>query len=323
LTYLIGLDGGGTKTAGMLCDGGGRVLARRVTDGSAIVGLPPPEVCDALSGTLDRLCADAGVPRSAVDHVALGLSGVDFDDEIPAQHRSLQAGLGLDPDTLTLVNDGVSALWGVSTDARLALIQHGTGVTSAYRHALGKETVFDSLDVAAVYDVRRHAFAETARMIDGRAERTGLADRMLAHCGVTADAFAEWAFRRPLDARRVRATCAQVVFDAWSDGDSAAGTLVGRAARDYVITARTIGDRLGRGSFAVGFGGGVILQGGARFIQTLGEVLAELCPRARLTDVALPPEAGALILAVHRTGGDVPATFEFLKCQLSPHEVLA
>ncbi|WP_172448491.1 BadF/BadG/BcrA/BcrD ATPase family protein [Caulobacter mirabilis] len=303
---VIGLDSGGAKTAGALCDERGRVLAQARDVGAAIVGLPTPHFYAVAEAALAGLCRDAGVALDRVDRVAIGLSGVDYPDEQAEQHRLVAERLGLG-GRLDLVNDGLVALWGVSDTTKTALMQHGSGITTAYRTAPGQETIYDSLDIAQVYDLRRAAFAQTARMIDGRARVTGLRDRVLAHCGVTADRFAEWAFRDPA-ARARRFAVAGVVFDAWREGDPAARVMVERAAADYVLSMRAMGDRID-GSFDAAFGGGVITRGGRAFQDLIGDLMAWEVPAARMVDIRLPPELGAVVLAGHGCGLDARTLF--------------
>ena len=298
---LIGLDSGGAKTAALLCDETGRVLARVRDIGAAIVGLPDLRFYKVVGRVLARLCEQAKIALSDVERVAMGLSGVDYPDEQAEQRRLIAARFGLE-GRLELVNDGLVALWGVSRAEALALFQHGSGVTTAYRTGYGGETIFDSLDVAEVFDVRRAAFAQTARMIDGRAEATELKDRVLAHCAVPAERFAEWAFRDEA-ARERRSAVAPVVFAAWQAGDPAATEMIARAADDYVLTMRVMGERIGA-RFEAAFGGGVIAQGGTAFQLRLGELLSRRVPDARLIPVALPPEHGAAVFAAFRAGLD-------------------
>ncbi|WP_312165591.1 BadF/BadG/BcrA/BcrD ATPase family protein [Phenylobacterium sp.] len=304
---LIGLDSGGAKTAAALCDGEGRVLARARDRGAAIVGLPDARFFEVVGGVLGRLGAEAGVDLARVERVAIGLSGVDYPDEQARQHAQIAQRLGLE-ERLDLVNDGLVALWGVSPTRRAALVQHGSGITTAYRDDYGREAIYDSLDVAEVYDIRRAAFARTARMIDGRAEPTSLRERVLAHCGVAAEDFAEWAFRHPKVAAARRLAVAGVVFAARSDGDAAAAEMIQAAAADYVLAVRAMSARL-EGPFEAAFGGGVIAQGGAAFQAVIGERLAREVPQARLTPVALPPEFGAALLAAHGCGLDPERLF--------------
>lgn len=296
---VIGLDSGGAKTAGVLCHADGRVLSRVRGVGAAIVGLPDQRFYDVVTPMIARLCADAGVGLEAVAHVAIGLSGVDYPDEQVEQHMAIAQRLGLG-ERLTLVNDGVVALWGASPAKRAALVQHGTGITTARREAYGAETIFDSVDVAEVFDLRRAAIAVTARMIDGRAPPTGLRGRVLAHCGVEAKDFGTWFFREPA-AKARRAAIAPVVFQAWRDGDIAATQIVERAAADYVLAAQAMTAGMESG-FEVAFGGGVIDQGGTALQGLLKDRLAMACPGAVQVPVALPPEDGAAILAVFQMG---------------------
>lgn len=311
---LIGLDSGGAKTAGVLCDESGRILARVRDIGAAIVGLPDLRFYKVVGRVLARLCEQARVSLADVERVAMGLSGVDYPDEQAEQHRLIAARFGLE-GRLELVNDGLVALWGVSRAEAVALFQHGSGVTTAYRAAPGGETIYDSLDVAEVYDLRRAAFAQTARMIDGRAEPTELKDRVLAHCATPAERFAEWAFRDEAAIER-RMAVAPVVFAAWQAGDPAAAQIVGRAADDYVLTMRVMGERIGA-PFEAAFGGGVVAQGGTAFQLRLGEMLAQQAPGARLIPVALTPDLGAAVFAAFQAGLD-PQPFFAKLAELEP-----
>ena len=102
--FVIGLDGGRSKTAGLLCDDAGRVLARARGAGSAVLGQPSAEACQALAGLVGDLCAQGSVRLEAVDAVGIGLSGVDFADEFAGQHAALAAALGVSPPALTLTD---------------------------------------------------------------------------------------------------------------------------------------------------------------------------------------------------------------------------
>jgi N-acetylglucosamine kinase-like BadF-type ATPase len=305
---LIGLDSGGAKTAAVLCDEAGAVLTRARDRGAAIIGAPNARFFDVVGRVLERLCSEAGVALADVERVAIGLSGVDYPDEQAEQHALIAARFELQ-GRLQLVNDGHVALWGVSPSRRVALMQHGSGITTAYRRDYGGEAIFDSLDIAEAYDIRRAAFALTARMIDGRAAPTTLMDRVLAHCGVSGAGFAEWAFRHPRAARTKRFNIAPVVFQAWADGDAAALEMIDAAAADYVLAMAAMGRRIGPEPFEAAFGGGVIAQGGAAFQALIGERLARDVPNATLAPIALPPEHGAVLLAAHAGGFDPERMF--------------
>ena len=306
---FIGLDSGGAKTAGVLCDADGRVLARARDVGAAIIGMPDHHFYDVVGSMIADLCSQAGVALADIDHLTIGLSGVDYPDEQVQQHGLITERLGLGK-RLTLVNDGVVALWGASPAQRLALVQHGSGITSACRDTYGDEVIYDSVDVAEVFDLRRAAIALTARMIDGRAPTTGLRDQVLAHCGVDAADFAPWFFREPA-AKALRASVAPVVFSAWRAGDVVATDIVEHAAADYILTAQAMTAGMA-GDVEIAFGGGVINQGGPALQELLGARLAAACPGAVQIPVALAPEDGAVVLAGFQMGLPPRPLFETL-----------
>lgn len=301
-SFVIGIDGGASKTAALIASSDGSTVYRRRAPGSAIVGRPHPHAISVLAAVLRELTESAGVPLSAVGRIVLGLSGIDYPDEQPAQARDLCEGLGLPPDRLILVNDSVVALAGATQAERSTIVQHGTEVTLAYRSGPGRERVFDSLGVADCFDIRHKAVPLVARMIDGRTPSTALRDAVLAHCGVAPDGFAAWVLR-DRSASACILTLAPVVFGCWQAGDKAAALLVRSAVDDYVAATAAMARRMDApGRFTACFGGGTLAVGGRALIEAIAQRLAEPCPEAQVATPVHSPEAGAALLALHGLG---------------------
>ncbi|MBX3479748.1 MAG: hypothetical protein KF842_05065 [Caulobacter sp.] len=300
---MIGIDAGATKTAAVAETLDGRLLDRLRTGPSAIVGLPDARALSVLRDIVDRLAPR----REALAHITIGLSGVDFAEEQPEQHRRVAEGIGVPGDRLLLVNDSLVALAGAAKSDRTTLVQHGTEVTMAWRPRVGDESVFDSVGIADCFDLRLRTVPLVARMLDGRARVTSLKDRVLAHCGVDARSFPRWVIRDP-GARERILQLAPVVFEAWQFGDAAAAQLVESAVEDYVTATVAMADRLGPGAFDACFGGGTIGQGGKKLLSLIAERLSHRRPDASLALPARPPEEGALILA--RRAADVAAVVQ-------------
>lgn len=289
---VIGIDAGATKTAAVAETLEGRGMDRIRTGPSAIVGMPDARALAVLRDIVDQLAPQ----REDLAHVAIGLSGVDFPEEHPEQHRRVAEAIGVPRDRLLLVNDSLVALAGAATTDRATLVQHGTEVTMAWRARVGEESVFDSVGIADCFDLRLKTVPLVARMLDGRTPATPLKDQVLAHCGVDAKAFARWVIRDP-GAKDQILKIGPVVFAAWRDGDTAAVQLVDAAVDDYVTATVAMADRLGPGAFQACFGGGTIDQGGAALLATIGERLSRRRSDATLASPARSPEDGALILA--------------------------
>lgn len=297
--FFLGIDGGASKTAGAMLSGTGRLLATFRTGGSAIVGKPSIEACAVLAEVVVGLCRAAGCSRDRVSYCAIGLNGVDFADTQPMQHAEIARAIGLPPDRMTLVNDGIVALWAATPTPAATLLQHGSGFTGAYRRQHGEEVLFDHLHVGDTYDLRRGLVAAVARMIDGRQDPTPLKDCTLARFAIADEAaYCEAVYRGTIQRDRLKNT-APLVFEAWLAGDPAAAQLVQRAVDDYALAARAMVALIGSDDADVVFGGGVILRGPGQFWDLLADKVRSHCPKARTKRPDLPPEIGAAIMAAY------------------------
>jgi N-acetylglucosamine kinase-like BadF-type ATPase len=296
---FLGIDGGASKTAGAMLSANGRLVATVRTGGSAIVGKPSIEACAVLAEVVAKLCSAAGCNRGRVGYCAIGLNGVDFADTQPMQHAEIARAIGLPPECMTLVNDGIVALWAATPTPAAALLQHGSGFTGAYRRRHGAEVLFDHLHVGDTYDLRRGLVAAVARMIDGRQEPTPLKERTLAQFAIADEAaYCEAVYRGTIQRERLKNT-APLVFEAWLAGDPEAAELVRRAVEDYALAAKAMVARIGCDDPDVVFGGGVILRGPDQFWALLAEKVRSHCPNARTKRPDLPPEIGAAIMAAY------------------------
>lgn len=318
MTYYLGIDGGASKTRGVLITDSGRVLARAAAGGSSIIGLPHAVALATLSEIVQSLCEQAAIAVSTVAGCGLGLNGIDFADEIPGQHAALAAGLGIAPERLTLVNDGIVALWGASSAPAAAILQHGSAFTGGYRARHGQEQLFDHLGVGETFDLRGGLRMLVARMLDGRAAPTPLLDAALAHYGVTADDYAEALFRQCIPHERLRNT-PPLIFAAWEDGDSAAEWLVERALDDYALVAKALIAHTGSDAAEIAFGGGVITQAPPRFWNDLAERVRARFPGVTVKSPDLPPEHGAAIMAAFAAGVEPVALFQSLRKKEKEH----
>jgi len=163
---FVGIDGGASKTAGILCDADGVVLARSQLPGCIIGPNCSCETGAVLSQVLDELCSLSGIAKDRIARCGMGLNGVDFSEHLEAQLEDVARHTGLSRDVIVLVNDGIAALWGSTAAASAAVFQHGSGITSAYRRRHGEEVLFDYLNAGHHFDLRSQLIHLVARMID-------------------------------------------------------------------------------------------------------------------------------------------------------------
>lgn len=182
---FIGIDAGGSKTAGILVDRTGVVRAGLTTGPCALVGPPDAAQRELLARLLADLRAQAAVADPArIEACCLGMNGIDFADEFAAQLQGVVEAIGLPPARIRLVNDGIIALASGTRMERALLLQHGTGITNAYCARIGAERSYDLLGVGRFADLRCDLLTLTQRMIDGRHPPTPLCARCLAFLGL-------------------------------------------------------------------------------------------------------------------------------------------
>jgi len=312
---LLGIDGGASKTTGVLIDPEGRVLARARLGGSAVVGKPNPRCCAVLASLMDALCTDSGITHGQVWHCGLGLNGVDFEDEFAEQHADISQALGLPPERITLVNDGIVALWAATAAPAATMLQHGSGFTAAYRSRIGAEQCFDHLGVTRVFDMREGLMVLLARMITGQMEATPLKEKALAFLGIAEDRYAEAVFRHTVP-RELRMGSLPLIYSSWVGGDAAAATLVEAAIADYAQATRAMVRKTGADSPEAIFGGGVINCAPPVFWHSLTERLQETHPGIAAKRPEMEPEFGAAVMAGHRVGVEPEALFGKVRASL-------
>ena len=313
---LLGFDGGGTKTTGVLVADDGRVLARARAGRSAIVGSPHPEAAALLRRVCQELCVPAGVTTAAIAAAGVGLSGIDFADEHTAQVTGVAAALELPTARLRLVNDAIPSLWGATAAPAAAIIQHGTAFTAAWRARPGGETLFDHLDTGRQFDLRAQLPVAVSRMLDGRLPPTPLLDAALAHYGVTdRTSFSELLYRGRLPADRL-VTSIPVITAAWAAGDPVATELVTRAAEDYACTAAALLAKVGTRTADLALGGGLFRVAGTAFRDLVAARVRAACPGANVVSPRLPPECGAVLMAAVHAGWPAAPLWTALAAQV-------
>ena len=306
---FLGVDGGGSKTDVVVVAADGRRVAEVTGPGTTLHEPVTDETLDRLAGLIAQACQQAGVRPEQVAAAGLGISGVDFADELDAQRALLFPRIGLPAERATLVNDGVVALWGGSPEPRAVVLQVGSAFTAAYRAAYGEETPFDHHNLGQVVELRRDLLVFTARSLDGREPDSALPGLVLAHFGVTEpDVFRKLLVRRTFDwqlARRV----VDVLQPALDQGDAVAASLVTRAAESYAADICCMIDAAGGGTVDVVLGGGMLRHAPAVLREGIAIRVTAAHPAATVHEAELSPALGGALLAAFHAGQDPAALF--------------
>lgn len=313
---VAGVDGGGTKTDAVVCDGDGHVLgyARAGTGNWEIVGLEA--AIAAVTGALDGALAAAGLRRDALAATAFALAGVDWPSDIQ-RLAPLLAGIGAGPTAM--VNDAFAAMRAGTREPHGCVSVAGTGAVAAGRNRDGQifRTMGNGLgEGSGAYTLVHDALDAVARWRNGSAPPTLLTERLLAALGDrSVDALFERLMRTHAS---IGSEYAPLVLAAAGDGDPAAIEVAAaegrRLAESVCGVARTLA--MLDEPFALVRSGGVALAGSRALDDAFAAVVVEQAPLATITPLAVPPAAGAALLALDLLEAGTPDAHDELAAEL-------
>ena len=229
---LLGIDGGGTKTDAVLCDGEGRVISRFVGGASGFTGIPREEAEAHLTETLDAVLQEAGGLSAPLQGVFAGIAGCGL-AAIQERYQAFLERTLPGARRVRAGSDAINALSaGVGTGAGIIAIA-GTGAcifcrengrmarVSGWGYLLGDE--------GSGFDLGRRAITAALKALDGRGEETSLLALLEAHAGCP---LSDWVPRIYAgDAKGMIAAAAPVLLQAAQAGDPVAqGELEAAAA---------------------------------------------------------------------------------------------
>jgi N-acetylglucosamine kinase-like BadF-type ATPase len=299
---ILGVDGGGSKTALVVATTDGELVSsvRGAGTNSHAIGT------EAVAGVIGAMLAEAGVALP-VDQAVYFLCGAD----LPADIEQLDASIRPRgwSRKLTVENDTFAVLR-AGTDAPNAIaVICGTGINAIGRGADGRIARYPSLgwetgDWGGAEMLGREVLRLAARGEDGRGDPTVLSEVVRTHFGAAKveDVGADVHYKR-LPMPRL-AELAPAVIDAADGGDAVAWSLVDLLATEIVLmTLRALND-LGIKEADVVLGGGM-LHGGEGLLYQL---VAERLPLgARPVPALDEPVLGAALAALDAAGASEAA----------------
>src|SRR5262245_58880847 len=180
--FLLGVDGGGSKTVALLADSAGRVLGRGAAGASNYQAIGAARACGAIEQAALAAFAVAGIVPGRVGAVCLGMAGAGRPDD-----QALFRGWAVVqwPGALvSIVNDAELALaagtpdgWGVALICGTGSIAYGRDRAGRVARAGGWGPLMG--DEGSAYAIGLAALRAVARAADGRGPATALTRAVL------------------------------------------------------------------------------------------------------------------------------------------------
>ena len=305
--YVLGVDGGGTKTEGVLADPDGGTIARLIRGPSNYQAIGAEQALAVWADVLAGLLEKGKVRVEELAAAGFGLSGWDRprDEETI---RGLVGRLGL-PCPVWMENDTYLILRAGSPDGVGVGVVSGTGANCAGENAAGRKHRVAGLgpefgDLGGGSDIGVRALQIAFRSLDGRGPETSLVERIVARFRLErlddivdytmADSHASWS----------TTLVTPLVFDAAEDGDEPALGLLTWAGRELGNAARAVARPLFARDdvFPVVLGGSVLQKGSVdRMRDALIEDVRTEFPNAQAVRLEARPVEGAVRAALAMT----------------------
>ena len=295
MRYILGFDGGGTKTECVLMNSADQVLARTYAGASNPSRIGVESAARAVEQSAQLALGALGLPRSVITAVGAGLAGTAKPDMKERMRGALQK--CFPGAAVTILTDFEAALAAAGEGPAIVLIV-GTGSAAFGRNVEGETTRAggygpSSSDHGSAYDIGKRAIAAAIQ------ERRSGSDSVLGRQILLRLCCTEW----PVVQHRAQTMPDEifppifpVIAAAADSGDATAQEILVHAAQEVSSLVADVADRLHlrEKEFLVAKIGGTI--GRSRFFDAqIDAVLKQAVPSAKICKLRISPaEAAAL-----------------------------
>lgn len=298
--YLLGIDGGGTKTVCLVTDTEGRVLGRGTGGPSNYLKEGLYITKQSLQQAMGEALDDAGVGGEQVEVLCAGLAGVSRREDREIVGRMLRELLPV--RRLLLEIDAYVALAGATEGRPGVILVSGTGSIAFGVNPRGERARAGGWghlvgDEGSGFDLARRGLMAALRDYDGRGRPTILREKFAREFYLREfDELIPPLYSGAMTPSRVAALY-PIVLEAAQEGDAVARELMREAAGALVELVEAVVRRLSmdQDPFPLALSGGVFRGEGLR--EELKGLLAGRLPRGQLITPRHPPEMGAILAA--------------------------
>ncbi|MDR1283594.1 MAG: ATPase [Opitutaceae bacterium] len=307
MDFLLGIDGGGTRTRAILVTETGVVLGTGEAGPANCHNVGVQTAARHLNEAADMAWSAADKPRRQQPaRVFIGCAGVKSRPDI-LQLTAAAELAGFPAETVTVENDLHNALaGGLGGRPGIALIA-GTGSNCLGRDASGNTFMCGGWgwlldDEGSGFGLAIAALRAVARAADRRARPTSLLPAALAFFGVSEpDELLARFYAKKWTPGEV-AAFAPVVMRHATEGDATARKLLAEGARALaaLVSGAASALRFPQGPRVVLLGG--CARGGAPYQPMIEAKIRATCPRARIVEPVGPPLHGAALNVLRAAG---------------------
>lgn len=243
MKYVIGIDGGGTKTLGYVGNLEGNVMAVSTSGPSNYHAIGVERARQSIEDIIKSLCNIVNVDIEDLELLSLGLAGIDRPEDKRNIEKIIKS-IGVTCEVI-LQNDAVSALvgahgkeYGVITISGTGSISYGINSKGKLARVGGWGHIID--DEGSGYDIGRKALSAVFKSYDNRTDKTILTEKILNYLDLeTVDQIVGYVYSDKITKEHI-AHIAPLVFDAAYENDMTAIDILDQSIDSLVEITETV-----------------------------------------------------------------------------------
>lgn len=311
MSYVIGVDQGGSGTRAAIATLNGRLLGTGIGPGACHIFSGMEVAMSATQAAVQAALDQVDLPAGRAEAYAGGHTGADWADEYDLLRTAVR-GLNL-AKRVRIVNDSIIALRGGTEQPYGAILVAGTGANCALRAPDGREFIYHYYHDDALQGgdaIGRAAVKAIFRAETGRPPQTTLRSRVLAYFNLPdVDTLMRDLVEERLSTDRLL-EIAPLVFAEAARGDQAAGqilTAFGEGCAELLINGL---QRLEMSTLEVEvvLSGGIFKSQNPIIQEIIAAQLKRHTPKAHIVLARYEPVVGAVLLALEEA--DIMVTAE-------------
>lgn len=295
MKYILGFDGGGTKTECVLMNSAEQVLARTYGGPSNPSRIGVERAVRAVEESANLALREVGMPRSAIHAIGAGLAGTTDAERRERVRAGLQT--GFPGARITMLTDLEAALAAAGEGPAIVLVV-GTGSAALGRNSAGKIARaggygrFGS-DRGSAFDIGKRAVAAA---MEGSGADSELGKKILERLGCT-----EWSAvqeRAQAKPDEIYPPLFPVIGEAADEGDATAQRILRQAAGEVTLLVAEVAEelQLGEKEFLLAKIGGTVGRS-AYFDAQIEAGLQMVAPKATIGKLRISPAEAAALMA--------------------------
>jgi N-acetylglucosamine kinase-like BadF-type ATPase len=306
MPVFVGVDGGATMTRSVIAGQDFSLLGRAITGSSNPQRRGVDDALREISEAISSAADAGGVGAEDLQATCVGLAGVRRWNLADILARGLEE--RLKGGRVIVETDALIAFRAAIPDGYGVILIAGTGSVAFGMSEEGVSHYSDGLgpflgDEGSAYWIGREGLRAVARELDGRGSPTGFTNMVLS--GLDAedlDGLSEQQREGSLDVTRI-ASLAPIVIRAFLEDSGEAERILKEAASLLVRSIRSVAGKLGiiEEDFPVALCGG-LFHADSILKKQVRDLIFSTLPRARVMEPFLPPEYGALAIAMSAEG---------------------